>query len=230
MANKMEGWFGGKSFRFSSRISLTFKTAIQQFGRTVIILSPWNNPLPLTRVWCLWEIYSTASTNTTFEVAMPDEEQQNFLNALALDFGQINAMLTRVDIRNSEAWKEEDKERIFEVVKAMVGFTKLNQLIFNHLRQWLLGSARQELEHRHQEIQEKEKILSKQEQDSELQDLKVSTLALTSNIASLLKDQGKYDESLKLLVHHSKGNCVVLCWLLLNTSNQRIILSFSAAK
>ncbi len=55
----------------------TFKDAIALMGHTVIVLSPWNNPEPLTRAWCLWEIYSTAATKSTFEVAM-SREQRNF--------------------------------------------------------------------------------------------------------------------------------------------------------
>jgi hypothetical protein len=37
--------------------STTFKSAIERLGHTVLILSPWNDPIPLTRVWCLYEIY-----------------------------------------------------------------------------------------------------------------------------------------------------------------------------
>jgi hypothetical protein len=31
--------------------STVFKSAIAYFGRTVLILAPWHNPIPLTRVW-----------------------------------------------------------------------------------------------------------------------------------------------------------------------------------
>ncbi len=30
-----------------------FREVIQTFGQTLMILSPWNNPIPLTRAWCL---------------------------------------------------------------------------------------------------------------------------------------------------------------------------------
>ena len=32
----------------------TFKNAIGKLGRVVMVLSPWNNPIPFTRAWCLW--------------------------------------------------------------------------------------------------------------------------------------------------------------------------------
>ena len=36
-----------------------FREAIMSIGHTLLVLSPWDNPTPLTRAWCLFEIYST---------------------------------------------------------------------------------------------------------------------------------------------------------------------------
>ena len=52
--------------------STTFKSAIEQFGRTVMVFAPWNDPIPLTRGWCLFELYCTIVTRSHFEVAMSD--------------------------------------------------------------------------------------------------------------------------------------------------------------
>ena len=52
----------------------TFLNAIGKLGRVVMVLSPWNNPIPFTRAWCLWEIYCAVSTGSKFEVAItPDQ-------------------------------------------------------------------------------------------------------------------------------------------------------------
>ncbi len=40
----------------------TFKTAIEDFQHTVLVLAPWKDPIPLRRAWCLFEIYCTAIT------------------------------------------------------------------------------------------------------------------------------------------------------------------------
>jgi hypothetical protein len=58
----------------------TFKSAIKEFGRTVMVLAPWSNPTPLTRGWCLFEIYCTIITNSKFEVAMSKTHREEFLN------------------------------------------------------------------------------------------------------------------------------------------------------
>ena len=46
----------------------TFRSAIRDLGHAVMIIGPWNNPIPLTRVWCLWEVYCAHIRNTKFEV------------------------------------------------------------------------------------------------------------------------------------------------------------------
>jgi hypothetical protein len=55
----------------------TFKSAIKDFGRTVMVLSPWSDPIPFTRAWCLFEIYSTVITESTFEVAMSESQKKD---------------------------------------------------------------------------------------------------------------------------------------------------------
>ena len=37
----------------------TFKVAVASIGHTVLVLMPWDDPIPLTRAWCIWEILST---------------------------------------------------------------------------------------------------------------------------------------------------------------------------
>jgi hypothetical protein len=37
----------------------TFKSAISSIGKTVMVVDPWDNPIPLTRGWCVWEMYCT---------------------------------------------------------------------------------------------------------------------------------------------------------------------------
>jgi hypothetical protein len=63
----------------------TFKSAIAQFGRVVMVLSPWNNPIPFTRAWCLFEVYSAVSTNSRFEVAMSKADFKSFLQSITYD-------------------------------------------------------------------------------------------------------------------------------------------------
>jgi hypothetical protein len=48
----------------------TLRNWIKDFNRTVMALAPWNDPVPLTRGWCIWEIYCSIDTGADSQVAM----------------------------------------------------------------------------------------------------------------------------------------------------------------
>jgi tetratricopeptide (TPR) repeat protein len=115
----------------------TFKSAIAQFGRVVMVLSPWNDPIPFTRAWCLFEIYSAVSTNSQFEVAMSKSDFKLFLQSIKYDQMSFLAMLGTIDLLKCEAFNPDDRDRIFEVVKSEVGFSTLNGMVKGKMREWV---------------------------------------------------------------------------------------------
>ena len=120
----------------------TFKSAIQQFGHTVMVIAPWSDPITLTRAWCLFEIYCTIDTKSKFDIALSDSEREEFFKDMQ-DNGTeaIEKMLGAIDAEQSDCFHPEDKARIFEVVRKTVGFKGINSLIFSALRQFLLRKA-----------------------------------------------------------------------------------------
>eukprot|EP01041_Mallomonas_annulata_P010600 gene10600-22135_t len=122
--------------------STTFKSAIEQFHYTVMVLSPWHDPIPLTRAWCLFELYCTAETKSVFDIAISPNEKSLFLASMAEEGkAALNRMLGSIDCRRSECWKEEDKKRIFSVVESTVGFDKVNSMVFALMRDWVVVVA-----------------------------------------------------------------------------------------
>jgi hypothetical protein len=83
----------------------TFKSAIEDFGHTVMVMAPWNNPIPLTRGWCIFELYCTTITNSKFEVAMSQKHQDLFFEDMKRDVdGEINKMLATIEAQRSECF------------------------------------------------------------------------------------------------------------------------------
>ena len=41
------------------------------FRDTVMVLSPWMKPVPLTRAWCLWKLFCTEDTGADFSICLP---------------------------------------------------------------------------------------------------------------------------------------------------------------
>ena len=61
----------------------TFAEAIALIGHTVMLLSPWDAPTPLTRAWCLWEMHCTSrAPGARFSVCLGPAERRAFEAAL----------------------------------------------------------------------------------------------------------------------------------------------------
>jgi hypothetical protein len=98
----------------------TFKNSIAAIGRTVMVLAPWNDPVPLTRGWCIWELYCTIEAKNIFDIALSRESRDEFLkhmddNAAAA----VNAMIAKVNCASFTCSALADKYR----------FTKLSSLV-----------------------------------------------------------------------------------------------------
>jgi hypothetical protein len=104
----------------------TFKTAISSIGKTVMVLSPWNDPIPLTRGWCIWELYCTIdSEDCEFDIVMTSESEERFVEDIDADpVDTINKMLATIDCENSQCFKEEDKTKIHTAILKRSDFWK----------------------------------------------------------------------------------------------------------
>ena len=124
----------------------TFQSAIRDFGHTILVLTPWRDPIPLTRAWCLWEIYSYVVMQAKLEIAFTASDEKDFVTALTEDFDSINAMIARINIKNSRAFKEEDRIRILQAVEQSAGgFMAVNQMVFQQLWKSLTVIAKEAL-------------------------------------------------------------------------------------
>jgi len=118
-----------------------FKQAIRSFGKVVLVLEPWSDPIPIQRAWCLWEIFCTIDTESEFYVAMCEEQHKDFKLRLVKNFEEIRLTLSKIDARRAEASNAEDRDKIFEAIEDAVGFTTLNERVIGKMREWLLNSG-----------------------------------------------------------------------------------------
>jgi len=125
----------------------TFKSAIKDFGHTVMVFAPWKDPVPLTRGWCLFELYCTITTNANFEVAMSKGHREEFLEEIcSTSLDAINMMLATINTEKSQCFKQEDKDKIFAIVKRELGFGKVSALVFEKMRDWMIETTALALE------------------------------------------------------------------------------------
>ena len=118
----------------------SFMNAVKEIGHVVLVLSPWQNPIPFTRAWCLWEIYCAIVTGSKLEVAMDSGERQDFVSSVRSDSEEYMQMLGNINVKKSEAWKVEDRDQIFAAVESMEGgFDKVNSMVCSRMRELVIG-------------------------------------------------------------------------------------------
>ncbi|EGD78705.1 hypothetical protein PTSG_01684 [Salpingoeca rosetta] len=120
--------------------SNTFSSAIDDIGRVAVIFSPWYDPVPLQRSWCLWEINCGMQT-AAFEVRVPRAQQALMHEGILTDFSALPTALARIDAEKAEATKQSDATMIAGTIRRGMGFSAFNYAVKEKLRQWYLDAA-----------------------------------------------------------------------------------------
>jgi tetratricopeptide (TPR) repeat protein len=164
--------------------SSTFLTAIGKIGHTCLVLSPWDDPIPLKRAWCLWEIVCTKTTHSQFTVQFSPSERIKFQHVLRMNFEYIMKAISCIDLESSEAWNPADREMIFDVVRRLDGgFQAVNMILFDVLREWLSESGKDAID------------FSENIYYYDSYEKMKNNLYLMNNVGQLMKEQGKYEEA-----------------------------------
>jgi tetratricopeptide (TPR) repeat protein len=127
----------------------TFMDAIKSMGHTLMMLSPWNAPQPLTRAWCIWELYCTVKTGSGFSVCLGPSQDEALADALALPdgFDTVLQAFSTIDVEKSEAGNARDLEAILTSAATVEGgITGLNAVAVRKLREAVSTMALQAVE------------------------------------------------------------------------------------
>ena len=127
----------------------------------------------------MFELYCTADTRSTFEVAMSRDCQRQFFEDVSNDVGAVNKMLATINAERSECWKTEDRDRIFDAVRRTVGFAGINAMVFEQLRGWVVAVT----------------VAALREEGD-----RMKAVGLKNTLAKLYYGQGKYDQAEPLYV------------------------------
>jgi len=112
------------------------KSCIQESQATVLVLSPWSDPIPLKRSWCIYEIMHTILSETTrLEVVLPPKEAKKLQRSYLTS---VDSVLAEIDSAKAEASVKADQEAIrTEIVDDLGGFLHVNSAVLSEMRKWL---------------------------------------------------------------------------------------------
>lgn len=113
-----------------------FMKAVKHIGCVLLVMSPWRDPVVVTRAWCLWEIVCALyQENVRLEVKLPRVQQQ-LLRAAMLDKPDalLQAIALNVRVQNAAATRDSDLSMIMHAVAATIGVDALNDKVTKQLR------------------------------------------------------------------------------------------------
>jgi len=116
-----------------------FQAMLTSIGHLVPMMTPWDKPTYLTRVWCIFEMYCASLNGCSISLVMSSRERKRFVKAMKLgDVGDFFTSLAHVDIRNAEAKVEADKDIIFNLIEDGPGFDKVNSVAIDAISRYLV--------------------------------------------------------------------------------------------
>ena len=125
----------------------TFQSRVQGIGNIVCLLSPWDEAIYLTRVWCIFEFF-TANTSDDCKafIEMPRATRDNFKSYLLSEKNpnhvqsKIFRVLGNTSIQDAKASVPADKENIMKVIVEGLtgGVAELDKKVNELLRKWIL--------------------------------------------------------------------------------------------
>ena len=68
-------------------------------GNMVMVMCPWDQPVTLSRAWCILELYSCCSSSAVcrFDVALPEAQRRKLEQDLACKAHSFEAFLASVN-------------------------------------------------------------------------------------------------------------------------------------
>ncbi|CAB9524044.1 Kinesin light chain [Seminavis robusta] len=136
-----------------------FGLRVVSIGHVLAMMSPWNNPRYLQRIWSVYELYTAHVKDCQTTVVMPPSEKQALQQDLLGNdndnhqegLQSLYKALGQTQIENALASIERDRVVILELVAKQCGFKVMNQKVNELLRSWIrhtvcrLSQSRREL-------------------------------------------------------------------------------------
>jgi len=123
-----------------SELASEFGPRLKAIGRILPMLEPWQNPLYLTRAWCLFEFYTAIleRKHIDIEIIITEDERRSFLTAMNEEgHAAIDAAFQNIKSEEATAREPADLNAIRELVQSRPGgFEVLNQMCRKHLERW----------------------------------------------------------------------------------------------
>lgn len=186
-----------------------FSQRVTGIGHILCMMAPWNNPLYLRRVWCIFEIHTAhrdprcdvtivmpPAENWALQQSLFNPQEENKTNNKGVGYAELYQALANTKIEAAQASVESDRIEILKRVQQEPGgYPPLNEHVNELLRHWVRTVI-------HELITTKESTLSDNNQDHDSNDAKLrrrSFAVLCLRVGNFLGQHSEYEESMFML-------------------------------
>jgi len=120
---------------------------IQRLEAVVLVLSPLDKPIPMTRCWCLWELFISIKRNVPIHVALPDDQHSLLKFLLVRSSKPWQQTQFQVKSNSSKASEKCDEYMIKTAIKQSEGFSWLNKEVQETVFKCVQSLALSEIDH-----------------------------------------------------------------------------------
>jgi tetratricopeptide (TPR) repeat protein len=127
-----------------------FQNNVQHINHTLLVLE-WENPIPLSRAWCIWEIFCTLNSGNKgapaarLEIIMSAKEEETFNKALVDRFETVVKKVSDIDVARAVASVDVDRSNIFGAISKTLGVNEVTRLVVAEMRSWVADAGRRQL-------------------------------------------------------------------------------------
>lgn len=132
----------------SEDLKTTFGESITEIGHALILLAPWQDPIPLKRAWCLFEMVTAIERLPPEAVSFSFGDQTDaFLIGIRSPTGHAVAVqaLAKIDAQHAQAREQADMDAIRAVIEDTVGYHGLNSKVATSIREWVCRTGSEEV-------------------------------------------------------------------------------------
>eukprot|EP00961_Rhodomonas_salina_P158592 2134694-Rhodomonas_salina.1 len=123
-----------------------FKT-VQRTKKVVMVMTSFPRPITLTRLWCIFELYVCAKTGSSFDVAMPKDLRELFLQSIREDHRAFYQTICNVRTRECKAGRKDDTDGIGKVITfAAGGYGNVDLMVAEKLKEWFVRVLKEQVE------------------------------------------------------------------------------------
>lgn len=184
---------------------------IQRSEAVVLVMSPLDKPIPMTRCWCLWELFISIKRNIPIHVTLPDDQHSLLKLLLVTSSKPCEQSQFQVESNSSKASEKSDEDMIKTAIKQSEGFSWLDKEVQETVFKCVQSLALSEIDHSQaQTLRECMKSQTQNTLQHNRSKLKIQPIIKGSTHSVACMDEQALEGNLKQYDENLKSHLMVL--------------------